>query len=67
MKTLQNRFAVTLMSRVFEVSKSGRGSQYCAQGYRRLLQPFHMQCSMSRKGNGYDNAPMESFWGTLKK
>ena len=25
-----------------------------------------MQCSMSRKGNCYDNAPMESFWGSLK-
>jgi transposase InsO family protein len=31
-----------------------------------LLAQFGMQISMSRKGNGYDNAPMESFWGSLK-
>jgi transposase InsO family protein len=45
---------------------SDRGSQYCAHGYRRLLDQFGMQASMSRKGNCYDNAPMESFWGSLK-
>jgi putative transposase len=38
----------------------------CAQQYRRLLEQLGMQASMSRKGNCYDNAPMESFWGTLK-
>ena len=27
---------------------------------------FNMKASMSRKGNCYDNAPMESFWGTMK-
>ncbi|BBB64231.1 hypothetical protein UNDKW_5958 (plasmid) [Undibacterium sp. KW1] len=43
-----------------------RGSQYCALGYRELLEQFGMQASMSRKGNCYDNAPMESFWGSLK-
>jgi len=48
------------------IHHSDRGSQYCAHDYRRLLQQFQMQCSMSRKGNCYDNAPMESFWGTLK-
>lgn len=45
---------------------SDRGSQYCAHSYQRLLRQFKMQVSMSRKGNCYDNAPMESFWGTLK-
>lgn len=34
--------------------------------YQRLLKQFGIQSSMSRKGNCYDNAPMESFWGTLK-
>ena len=34
--------------------------------YRALLDQFGMTASMSRKGNCYDNAPMESFWGTLK-
>lgn len=45
---------------------SDRGSQYCAHGYRKILDQFAMQSSMSRKGNCYDNAPMESFWGSLK-
>jgi transposase InsO family protein len=45
---------------------SDRGSQYCADGYRKLVTQFGMQASMSRKGNCYDNAPMESFWGSLK-
>lgn len=43
-----------------------RGSQYCASDYRNLLDQFDMKASMSRKGNCYDNAPMENFWGTLK-
>ena len=45
---------------------SDRGSQYCAHGYRRLIEQFGLRASMSRKGNCYDNAPMESFWGSLK-
>ena len=32
----------------------------------KLLLQFGMVASMSRKGNCYDNAPIESFWGTLK-
>jgi putative transposase len=43
-----------------------RGSQYCAHAYQRLLRQFGMQVSMSRKGNCWDNAPMESCWGSLK-
>jgi len=43
-----------------------RGSQYCAHAYRKLLRQFGMTASMSRKGNCWDNAPMESFWGSLK-
>ena len=45
---------------------SDRGSQYCSLPYQKLLNQFGMKASMSRKGNCYDNAPMESFWGTLK-
>ena len=45
---------------------SDRGSQYCASEYRKLLDQFGMEASMSRRGNCYDNAPMESFWGLLK-
>ena len=48
------------------IHHSDRGSQYCSQDYQDLLSQFHMKASMSRKGNCYDNAPMESFWGTLK-
>jgi transposase InsO family protein len=48
------------------IHHSDRGSQYCSSDYRKLLDQFHMKTSMSRKGNCYDNAPMESFWGTLK-
>ena len=49
------------------IHHSDRGSQYCALQYRKLLEQFNMTASMSRKGNCYDNAPMESFWGTLKQ
>lgn len=48
------------------IHHSDRGIQYCAHDYRGLLTQFRMTTSMSRKGNCYDNAPMESFWGTLK-
>jgi transposase InsO family protein len=48
------------------IHHSDRGSQYCSPHYQRLLDQFGMKASMSRKGNCYDNAPMESFWGTLK-
>jgi len=48
------------------IHHSDRGSQYCSKEYRKLLQRFKMQSSMSRRGDCYDNAPMESFWGTLK-
>lgn len=49
------------------IHHSDRGSQYCAIEYREALEQFGMTASMSRKGNCYDNAPMESFWGTLKQ
>jgi len=48
------------------IHHSDRGSQYCAYEYRRLMDQFRIRASMSRKGDCYDNAPMESFWGTLK-
>ncbi len=41
-------------------------AQYCAQVYQEQLRQYGLTASMSRKGNCYDNAPMESFWGTLK-
>ena len=45
---------------------SDRGSQYCSKAYRALQASYKMQTSMSRKGDCWDNAPMESFFGTLK-
>jgi transposase InsO family protein len=45
---------------------SDRGSQYCAHEYRRRVDKLGLRASMSRRGNCYDNAPMESFWGSLK-
>ena len=48
------------------IHHSDRGSQYCAGEYASLLNRYGMRASMSRKGNCYDNAPMESFWGVLK-
>jgi transposase InsO family protein len=45
---------------------SDRGSQYASDNYRKLLKQFHMTQSMSRKGNCWDNAPMERFFKTLK-
>jgi putative transposase len=48
------------------IHHSDRGSQYCSHEYQGLLASYGIRVSMSRKGNCYDNAPIESFWGTLK-
>jgi len=45
---------------------SDRGVQYACADYRRVLSEAGLVASMSRKGNCYDNATMESFWSTLK-
>ena len=45
---------------------SDRGSQYTAEPYQRLLDKHGFRCSMSRKGNCWDNAVVESFFGSLK-
>lgn len=45
---------------------SDRGSQYCSGRYQQLLKDNQLICSMSGKGNCYDNAAMESFFHTLK-
>src|SRR3954451_11860791 len=41
-------------------------AQYAAEPYRKVLRRHGIRQSMSRKGNCYDNAPMESFFGSLK-
>jgi transposase InsO family protein len=45
---------------------SDQGVQYACGLYRDVLAAAQMVCSMSRRGNCYDNAAMESFWSTLK-
>jgi transposase InsO family protein len=45
---------------------SDRGVQYASIDYRQALKNSGLEASMSRKGNCYDNATIESFWGTLK-
>lgn len=49
------------------VAHSDRGSQYASEHYRRILAGHGIACSMSRRGNCWDNAPMESFFASLKK
>ena len=49
------------------VHHSDRGVQYAAHAYRRCLTQNGMLASMSRKGDCWDNAPMESFFATLKR
>ncbi len=45
---------------------SDRGVQYASDDYQHLLKTHGIACSMSGKGDCWDNAPMESFWATLK-
>jgi len=45
---------------------SDRGVQYASGNFRHALNQAGLVASMSRKGNCYDNATMESFWSTLK-
>jgi transposase InsO family protein len=46
---------------------SDRGGQYASADYRRVLERYGIEQSMSRRGNCLDNAPMESFFASLKK
>lgn len=48
------------------IAHSDRGSQYASDEYTGVLRRHGLRSSMSRRGNCYDNAHMESFWSTLK-
>lgn len=48
------------------IHHSDRGSQYASDAFQKLLDEHGITCSMSRRANCYDNAAMESFFGTLK-
>jgi len=45
---------------------SDQGSQYTSKGFQKMLDDHGITCSMSRRGNCWDNAAMESFFSTLK-
>ena len=72
--TLRRELALDALSMAYQrrrpvkgvVHHSDRGCQYASGEYRRLLKAYGMDASMSGMGNCYDNAPMESFFGTLK-
>ena len=49
------------------LTHSDRGSQYASEHYQRLLGEHGITCSRSRKADCWDNAPMESFFASLKK
>jgi transposase InsO family protein len=49
------------------LAHSDRGSQYASEHYQRLLAKHGIVCSMSRRADCWDNAPMESFFASLKK
>ena len=48
------------------IHHSDRGVQYASGDYRQMLRDHGMECSMSRKGDCWDNAVQESFYGRLK-
>lgn len=49
------------------LTHSDRGSQYASEHYQRVLAKHSITCSMSRRADCWDNAPMESFFASLKK
>lgn len=49
------------------LAHSDRGSQYTSKDYQKMLRDHGITCSMSGRGNCYDNAVVESFFGTLKR
>ena len=49
------------------LAHSDRGGQYASEHYQQLLDKHGITCSMSRRANCWDNAPMESFFASLKK
>lgn len=61
------RMGVFRRKRAPDLVHSDRGSQYASNDFRKELETFRCQQSMSRKGNCWDNAVAESFFGTLKR
>ncbi len=73
--TLESRLVVNALEMAIQrrlpgpklMAHSDRGCQYASKHYQNLLKQHQITCSMSRRGNCYDNAPMESFFASLKK
>jgi len=73
--TMTSRLVVDALERAIRqrvpgdglVAHSDRGSQYASDHYRRLLDRHGIACSMSRVAQGWDNAPVESFFASLKR
>lgn len=74
-KRLTHRFVVDAVGTAIQnrrppkglILHSDRGIQYASKKYQELLTANGILCSMSRKGNCWDNAPAESFFRTLKR
>jgi len=76
---LDQRMTVDLVSKALDaayaaqkpgpglIHHSDRGSQYASKDYQDKLKAYKMTCSMSRKGNCYDNACIESYHAILKR
>lgn len=73
-ETLEKRLVLDALNMAYRrrrpgkglIHHSDRGSQYASDDYGDLLKSYGMRMSMSRKGDCWDNAVMESFFGTLK-
>lgn len=69
-KLVMDALAMALGQRNTEgemIHHSDRGSQYASEDYQEMLGKTGITCSMSRKGNCWDNAVVESFFSTLKR
>lgn len=74
-KTMTKELVISTLKMAYKCQKPGkgvvhhsdRGVQYASSEYQKLLNHYNMIGSMSRKGNCYDNACIESFHGILKR
>jgi putative transposase len=66
LNALDSALGQRIPSKAGLVFHSDRGSQYASHDYRSALEKAEITCSMSRKGNCWDNSVAESFFGTLK-
>jgi len=73
-KTMTRKLVIDALKMAYKRQRPGRGLiihsdrgiQYASLEYQDLLKEYGFICSMSRSGNPYDNAPMESFFSALK-